>query len=111
MQMKNFSNSYKEAKAHALELMNDNISLTSIYEQAREQDNRELVDYVDSWFNDRIEEVRSKFAEEVKNELDHGIDSYTLEDYAAQLRRIEECIDDTDFEGLEYEADKLGLDD
>ena len=60
-------------------------------------------------FNDRIEEVRSSFAESVKYELDHRIDSYTLEDFAAQLRRIEECIDDTDFEGLEDEADKLGV--
>ena len=106
--MKKFSDSYKEAKAYALGLMNDSMSLTSIYEQAEEQDNREVIDYLDSWFNDRIEEVRSSFAESVKYELDHGIDSYALEDFAAQLRCIEECIDATDFEGLEDEADKLG---
>ena len=107
--MEKFSDGYKEAKARALELMNDSMSLTSIYEQAKEQDNREVIDYLDSWFNDRIEEIRSSFVESVKYELDHGIDSYALEDFAAQLRRIEECIDDTDFEGLEDEADKLGV--
>ena len=107
--MEKFSDSYKEAKAHALELMDDNTSLTSIYEQAKEQDNREVIDYLDSWFNDRIEEIRSSFSESVKYELDHEIDSYTLEDFATQLRRIEECIDDTDFEGLEDEADNLGV--
>lgn len=106
--MGKLSDGYKEAKAHALELMDDDTSLTSIYEHAKEQDNRAVIDYLDSWFNDRIEEIRFGFAENVKYELDHGIDSYTLEDFAAQLRRIEECIDDTDFEGLEYEADKLG---
>ena len=107
--MEKFSDGYKETKAYALGLMNDSMSLTSIYEQAKEQDNREVIDYLDSWFNDRIEEIRSSFAESVKYELDHGIDSYALEDFAAQLRRIEECIDDTDFEGLEDEADKLGV--
>lgn len=106
--MENFNDDYREAKARALELMNDSMTLSSIYEQAKEQDNRAVIDYLDSWFNDRVEEVRDKFAEEVKYELDHGIDSYTLEDYAAQLRRIEDCIDDTDFEELEEEADKLG---
>ena len=39
--MEKFSDGYKEAKARALELMDDNTSLTSIYEQAKEQDNRE----------------------------------------------------------------------
>lgn len=107
--MEKFSDGYKEAKARALELMDDNTSLTSIYEQAKEQDNREVIDYLDSWFNDRIEEIRSSLSESIKYELDHGIDSYALEDFAAQLRRIEECIDDTDFEGLEDEADKLGV--
>ena len=107
--MERFSDSYEEAKAHALELMDDSTSLTSIYEQAKERDNREVIDYLDSWFNDRIEEVRSSFTESVKYELDHGIDSCTLEDLVTQLRRIEDCIDGTDFEGLEDEADKLGV--
>ena len=106
--MGKLSASYKEAKAHALGLMDDNTSLTSIYEQAKEQDNRAVIDYLDSWFDDRVEEIRSSFAENVKYELDHGIDSYALEDFAAQLRRIEDCIDNTVFEELEEEADKLG---
>ena len=107
--MSKFNDNYRKAKARALELMNDEMTLSSIYNQAKDQDNRSVIDYLEGWFADRAEEVRSKFTEELKYELDHGIDSYTLEDYAAQLRRIEDCIDDTDFEELEYEADKLGV--
>lgn len=99
---------YRKAKAHALELMNDSLTLTSIYNQAKNTENQSVIKYLESWFSDRAEEVRDKFTEELKYELDHGIDSYSLEDCAAQLRRIEDCIDDTDFEELEEEANKLG---
>lgn len=97
---------YEEVKRDALEALREDMSLSTIYDEARDRGNKDVVLTINKWFDERCAEVKKALINNIRENINERIVSDDLNYWVDRLEKYEMCEADKDFESLETLANE-----